>query len=743
MMKKGFTLVEIIISCVLIMLISTISIVVFTKDDSKEYEKIVTKVQSASAVYYDMNNELETKVKDNYGYLVLTMDELERYGILDIENVYNKLKEFSSDYKDSPDIYKKLLLVDESLAYGNEFGISFTYPYKQNTHNVYPNLYPIVIEDHEKNSFTCDYGLNESIKKLNIDYVLSDVTNIVCDEEKVRNGEGSVDVNYSLDGENVVRNVTIYRKFEPDIMVTFSDGTTTPINNIKNKYINKTVQKITMNEDTTNRDINFTKKNISIDSSIYNFGDNLPERQTATYLVSVEADLKGQVDKHNIKHINDSSTFTIDIIKPEITIIGDDKVLFSDVGSGVEYCIHSNTSLTNSELDDKWVECISTTIENLDSYKDHYFYVKDKAGNINKASIINSTKPQINITPVEDSIFKFKIHVKSLYEITQFNLKWKYQNYEATLNTNEAIGKNEYEIEVNMADLYISCASNRKCYNVASPTYSDIMMTFNLEITTQGVGTTYNKKYDIKAKNLIVQSNHYFNKDYYEFYINDNNDIVFGYHMNPLAYRDYQTGNFNIYRFKDGNKKYLGEAVTNISSLKFSGESFYLISFDNDFVEYASCGDAFTLSSRYPNKIFHHYYYKHYKHNIGTGETNLITESKDNEKVCTELIKQGTIKSTGTYKSLKTEYLQLINNVLTIGYSWESNQGYSYRDRINFKIQYIPTLFANKIYEVVIGNKEYYSIMMYNQRKEEGAYTRSTYGRVLFLPEVDLEIIEK
>ena len=90
-MKKGFTLIEIIACLVIITLISTISIVMFKEDKDDEYIKVVTEVQTAADVYFNSNQELNKKLQDNFGYLVLTMEELNNIGILDKNSVYNNI----------------------------------------------------------------------------------------------------------------------------------------------------------------------------------------------------------------------------------------------------------------------------------------------------------------------------------------------------------------------------------------------------------------------------------------------------------------------------------------------------------------------------------------------------------------------------------------------------------------------------------------------------------------------------
>lgn len=779
-MKKGFTLIEIIACLVIITLISTISIVMFKEDKDDEYIKVVTEVQTAADVYFNSNQELNKKLQDNFGYLVLTMEELNNIGILDKNSVYNKFSKIKKYYEDDPNLYEKLVVVDEKLAYGiEEGGITILYPYIEATKKIYVDLNPITIEFHEKDFFECSWGLNDNkVKYLDENYNVKELT-YKCDADTIKDAttSGSVDVEYMFYDSNnneidrETRNITINPEYYPTVQVIFNDGTIENINNIiDNKWYNKKVSKIELLDETRENNPNISESKIKINSNEYNwykdddaiYKNDFSLESDGNYEINFELTLEGKYNKDAKKDINITKSFKIDTEAPTIDLSNLSNVRFIDDGSGIDKYVYSNTPLTSDELEEKWQSypnnrnrctysrdslgnitgtyCYTEEIpiDISDETKDHYLYVKDKAGNMNSESIVNSMYPIVTVT--SDSISEFNINIKSSSNIQSISLKWKYGSYESNItpsieNINNAINeKGEYTKKIDMTDLYIGCADSRKCYSNSWPTVDNLNMTFFLEITNQEKSRTYtiNATQNVKVDHAYSFSIY---NDY--FYINDNNDILYGYHANPTKSYGYESGSWNVYNSSNSNKTFLGYSIPSISSMKYVGDNFYLISFDNEYVEYALCGDSPSYSSRYPNTIFHSYYYTRYRVNIKTGEKTTLESSSNNSKLCTKLLAQGEIKNNGTYETLENSYKYTIDKFIRRYYSWNKDKN---NDSDQYMIQYIPDIFSGKMFRVNVNNKNYYSTMIYTKRESVNRAKKSVYDRVLFYPKVTLSI---
>lgn len=123
--KKGFTLIEIIISISLIILIGILSIVFVNKDkltEEEQIEKYKEKVILDSSVYFENNKDKLLKFKQlkNIGdYAVIQLKELIDNGLLE-ENLYNPIRKTSSRESDF-DCLKVFINAD-----GN---IDIEYPY--------------------------------------------------------------------------------------------------------------------------------------------------------------------------------------------------------------------------------------------------------------------------------------------------------------------------------------------------------------------------------------------------------------------------------------------------------------------------------------------------------------------------------------------------------------------------------------------------------------------------------------
>lgn len=758
-MKKGFTLIEIILCIALISVISTISIVCFIKDDKdKEYNKIITEVVSAADVYFSSNNNLSEKINNNYGYLVLTLNELNSVGMIDENNIIDKFSNIGKYYEDNPNSYEKMVLIDESLAYGTESTLRILYPYQENDKKIYANLNPITIEYHEKDNFNCDFGIS-NLKYLDKDYNLKNVSESSCDDTTIKNvSEGGIySINYTLtdedgEAETTERSITINHEYTPNIYVIFEDGNMVSYEMLDNNYYNKKLKKI------SNETINQleAKENLDIDRSIIKINNiehdwkitDFSEMTDGKYELDFVLKLKGIIDNNNIKTINIYSSFIIDTIAPTIDISNLNEVKFSDSGSGVDKYVYSNEALTPSELDAKWVnynDNIKIDVSNV--MKDHYIYVKDKAGNTNSESIINSSSPVLVVAPVENSISNFTITLTSPIPYEKINLKWKYQYSDAksisitkedlkNANTINNDNKYVYTKEINMTDLYLDCYGDRNgCRKNSNPTIKNLNLKFTLEVSTENI----NRTYEIDAtQNLYIENNHYFSTNFNTFYINDNNDIIYGFTAKPLKRNGYDGGSYGIYKYSDFSKSYLGPSNNIISSIDHSedGENFYLIAFNNKYVEYAIYGDSPLYKAGVSGIYKHQYYYERYKYTISTEEKELIEEKSEQTQLVTKQIKQGSIMQTGNSLNLKADFKNTIHRFLDPWKNWEDYDGEAYYINTG-----VPDLFKNKMFVINQNDKTYYTTMvLFKQDKSSSGENKNKYARAVFYPEVTLKV---
>ena len=188
--KKGFTLIEIIVCLVLISLIATISIVTIVKNKNNDKDKIIKNVLSAADVYYSMNSDIKNKLKENYGYLVITIDELKNMGMLD-KNF--KIPELSDEEKREGKSYDKMVIVDKGtinnfMLLSNDDDallgyIDYIYPYEKNTPTILP-IESVSIENFEGENFKCDSGLDNGIQYINENYEVTNITDYNCEYYK-------------------------------------------------------------------------------------------------------------------------------------------------------------------------------------------------------------------------------------------------------------------------------------------------------------------------------------------------------------------------------------------------------------------------------------------------------------------------------------------------------------------------------------------------------------------------------
>lgn len=121
--KKGFTLIETVITIGLLAIIAVIIIININKNlknqQVKEYAEFVEKIKSATNVYMSVNPDAEYIVKTDYGYNVISLERIEEAGLINMDNLIDPETNLSLSElpDDSEKKYVKIYADDKS---GNE-----------------------------------------------------------------------------------------------------------------------------------------------------------------------------------------------------------------------------------------------------------------------------------------------------------------------------------------------------------------------------------------------------------------------------------------------------------------------------------------------------------------------------------------------------------------------------------------------------------------------------------------------
>lgn len=152
--KKGYTLIEIILSLSIIIIIGTITIITYKNFNKKDDEKVqyVNAIKLESFVYVDnKKNDIKfSNLKDPNDFVYIQLKDLIDYGVLD-ENIYNPFTEVST--KNSYYSLVKIFLDDEK-----NLDIEYPTEYEEKIREEYP---PEEVEEVINNS------LKEAIIHLN------------------------------------------------------------------------------------------------------------------------------------------------------------------------------------------------------------------------------------------------------------------------------------------------------------------------------------------------------------------------------------------------------------------------------------------------------------------------------------------------------------------------------------------------------------------------------------------------
>lgn len=458
-MKKGFTLVEIIICIVLLGIISvSFLIVTINKDDDKEKNKIINNVVDAADVYYSVNMKKED-ILNNYGYYVLNIETLKELGVLDngfiIPTLTDEEREAGKDYSK--------LVIDINSEKDLGF-INYIYPYEK-TMGLIIELNDISIEYEEKDMFECNSlleyigYLDEDYKKIKVSDYECGIYNIVGEVDNtdyhseiiLNNGDNTLAYKFKINDKDVIgdRTVTVSDPLEINLKAEIDDGTNNDY--ICGEWVNKNI-KLTLEGNTRDRDINYLWKQGS-----NNIGNDKEVTVTTTGNYSGSYELKFKLSGDN-KTETFSCNIKIDTILPTITkTINKDRSVtlsFSDNDSGIFKYIISDSPLSQANQNKTYFESNGTygttkTIISEHRTKTKYIYVMDKAGNISYTTVQiigMEVYPIITYEPIKGSFSKFKVTVKGSdgknYDISSIKVQYVYadqnlyKKYDKCVNNN-------------------------------------------------------------------------------------------------------------------------------------------------------------------------------------------------------------------------------------------------------------------------------------------------------------------
>lgn len=435
MKNKGFTLVEIIVCLVLITLIGTISVISINSSNKKEKEeaKLISTVTNAANVYYSMNNDLKQKLKDNYGYLVVSIEDLKNNGYLDKNYIVP-----NSDDKD----YSKMVIVERDISNGfrllsnenndDEIGyIDYIYPYEENVPFII-NLEGLTIENFEKEKLDCTSGLtNGKLDYLDKNYEKQSTENFECKYYKYNNNDltienneinrsslsaGNYTMRYKVNNEEITKDRMLTINDKPNFALYINDNQY----ETKNYYFNGDV-KLSI-EDTKKgaHELYIKSQNDSEFSNENNFitlkNENI--NTTKTFEGSLIYKIKGKLsDEYSKETTLNYNNITIDRENPSIekTDYINQEITIKDNGSGIKlYKIDDKKYNSGFSTEPSQSITIKPNKEKFD------LYIKDNAGN--EVSKVISLKNPININVTKNNdISTFNVIVESTMNDVKIN----------------------------------------------------------------------------------------------------------------------------------------------------------------------------------------------------------------------------------------------------------------------------------------------------------------------------------
>lgn len=434
MKNKGFTLVEIIVCLVLITLIGTISVISINSSNKKKKEeaKLISTVTNAANVYYSMNNDLKQKLKDNYGYLVVSIEDLKNNGYLDKNYIVP-----NSDDKD----YSKMVIVERDISNGfrllsnenndDEIGyIDYIYPYEENVPFII-NLEDLTIENFEIEKLDCTSGLTDGkLDYLDKNYEKQSTENFECKYYKYNNNDltienneinrsslsaGNYTMRYKVNNEEITKDRMLTINDEPNFALYINDNQYEP----KNYYFNSDVNLIIKDENNGSHELYIKSQDASEfkkDNHMILKNENI--NTTKTFEGSLIYKIKGKLsDEYSEEATLNYNNITIDRENPSIekTDYINQKITIRDKGSGIKLYKIDGTEY-NSGFSTEPNQPI-TIKPNKKTFK---LYMEDNAGN--EVSEVISLKNPININVTKNNdISTFNVIVESTMDNVKIN----------------------------------------------------------------------------------------------------------------------------------------------------------------------------------------------------------------------------------------------------------------------------------------------------------------------------------
>ena len=460
MNKKGFTLIEIILSITIIAVIATLSIVTFTKKKDST-DKIKNTIIAAADVYYSTSKEIQEKVKNNGGFIVFSIEDLINNGVLDKNFTVTELENtLSEKAKNDGKTYEKIVFYydisnlkeDKITTYDK-----YIYPYEKNKPFIL-NLEELKLEFDEvtnKDISDPEYNFNcrtdiETLYYLSKDYTKEELDNYECERNKIHNSREekkttNIDLHYSSDDIvlNDERKVTVYPKFNPKIVGTTTSNEIYECGNWSNKDITLKLQ--------DNNNTNILDHNLSYEWS--NKETNEEITITTSENINLNYSLKGKTKKLKDTVITAgelSCDVKIDKTSPTVEYDGNSFTIKDD-DSGIK-----NLTITeNNKVK------VNNTYK-ADTKNIYYKYSKDNLINKNVSVIVEDNAgnemyytpnlddlPSIKVEPIPNTYTKFKVMLKNYKNLNNINISYGFnEDYINNLKTYINIlniGKVNYE----------------------------------------------------------------------------------------------------------------------------------------------------------------------------------------------------------------------------------------------------------------------------------------------------------
>lgn len=641
--KKGFTLVEIIVCLVLIIMVGTISIIMFNKDEKEPEDELKSLVtESASVKYLSSAIEMQ-EIQETYGYKVYKVQELIDKGILE----ENKFKSLLSNIKTNEgEDYSKIVL---KYDYSNVGEIEYRYPYVVNDDIFLENKFGDIVFVKDNGSFECKEGITK-LSYLDENYEKKDIigindinnTNLRC---KISESNDIIE-NISYDNDTVAG---IFNNYDTDLSLNSGKHYINYVLEVDGRYyqtyMNRKVTVISPNDnffigikdDNGNIIENFEQwytgtLNAYIYNDVLEFDSDLFQNLSGEWEIndiipsndfpliindeinSGEIKIAAKLILGDYEKPLEAKTVKIDNGDPEIkkllinrkekTITVEAEDLYAGLKSvglyknGQEHPISEIT-----DIDKRSMEHIfdNISINELDNYN---VKITDNVGNVTEKHLNNV--PYFDIKAIDNSIFDFYIEVdniKSLnidFDIPKISTSnteyWHYlnNNLDASYSSNTEDGLNgRYDFSFRtIADKIIRWYDNYYDRYNNTRVSPSILNNLTLDVNISMIdlkGEEIDYEYEIKL-NAYHDSGYFGGKFYnysgwwsYLYAFNDDSDII-----------------FELYNRGSNKTLYLKEKGESLDSLLtvYTGVDDYgpkLQSFDSNTIKYG----YYNLTDRY------------------------------------------------------------------------------------------------------------------------------------------------